>query len=463
MRSAVGRYSDHRHPGGMHRGERKGGAMRMIHGRMRSSAGRLAKASLAAAALAAGVLTLGAGTDGAGAATSSAPGVTANSITVGTISTQTGPISANFASLIYGEKAYFDYINAQGGINGRKIDLKYTLDDGGNPSTFTQLAKTLVLQDHVFAVTGVATAFFTPNIFVEAGIPTYGYNVTENWNGPSNLFAAGGSVIYLPAGAPGFAYVVDQTHAKKLAVVAYGIASSAASCQSDANILSKDGYDVVYTDYNIAYPGTTVGVDVQRMKQAGADFVLSCMDVQGNVTMARAIKQYGGGITQLWLNGNDQQTLNQNESLMQGIYFYVAHVPFIAPTSEYPGLKLYITEMKKYEPAYVDDEVAIQGWESAALFAQGVKMAGSNLTQANVIKQTNTLTDFTAGGLPVPTNWTTGHTGHKPPYCGAYIRAVGDKYEPALNTSKKSVFVCFGSINANHPKPESLPPGTPNG
>jgi ABC-type branched-subunit amino acid transport system substrate-binding protein len=433
---------------------------------MKSRLGILAKTAMAAAALAAGIVTLGgsAGLSGsAGAATSNAPGVTANSITVGTISTQTGPISSNFSSLIYGEKAYFDYINAQGGINGRKIDYKYTLDDAGDPSTFTQLAKTLVLQDHVFAVTGVATAFFTPNIFVEAKIPTYGYNVTENWNGPSNLFAAGGSVIYLPAGAPGFAYVVDQTHAKKLAVVAYGVASSAAACQSDANSLTKAGYQVVYTDFKIGYPGTTVATDVQRMKQAGADFVLSCMDVTGNVTMARAIKQYGGGITQLWLNGNDQQTLNQNESLMQGIYFYVAHVPFTAPTSEYPGLKLYLTEMKKYEPAYAQDEVAIQGWESAALFAQGVKMAGKNLTQANVIKDTNTLTDFTAGGLTVPTNWTTGHTGHAPPYCGAYIQAVGDKYIPALDPSKKSVFVCFGSVNANHPKPETAPAGTPNG
>jgi ABC-type branched-subunit amino acid transport system substrate-binding protein len=433
--------------------------------RRRSGRGVMAKALLAGATLAAGFVTLGGSAGSAGAAaTGSVPGVTKTSITVGTISTQTGPISSNFSSLIYGEKAYFDYVNAQGGINGRKIDYKYALDDGGNPSTFTQLAKTLVLQDHVFAVTGVATAFFTPNIFVEAKVPTYGYNVTENWAGPSNLFAVGGSVIYLPAGAPEAAYVVDQTHAKKIAVVAYGVASSAAACQSDAEGLSKAGYQVVYSDYKINYPGTTVATDVQRMKQAGADFVLSCMDVQGNVTMARAIKQYGGGITQLWLNGNDQQTLNQNESLMQGIYFYTSHVPFIASTSEYPGLKLYLTEMKKYEPAYVDDEVAIQGWESAALFAEGVKMAGNNLTQANVIKEDNSLTDFTAGGLAVPINWkSAGHSGHKPPYCAAFIRAVGDKYEPALDTNSKSVFVCFGSINSNHPKPESAPPGTPNG
>jgi ABC-type branched-subunit amino acid transport system substrate-binding protein len=415
----------------------------------------------AVAVAAAGVAMLGVT---AGAASASAPGVTANSITVGSISTQTGPISSNFASLIHGEEAYFDYVNATGGINGRKILYKYKLDDGGNPSQFNQLANTLINQDHVFAITGVATAFFTPNLFVEAKIPTYGYNVTNNWSPQPNLFAAGGSVNYLPAGAPETAYVVDQTHATSIAVLAYGIASSAAACQAQATDLAKAGYKVSYTDFNIAYPGTTVATDVQRMKQAGSNFVVSCMDVQGNITMARAIKQYGLHITQLWLNGNDQQTLNENESLMQGIYFDIAHVPFIAPVSEYPGLKLYETEMKKYAPGYVDDEVAIQGWESASLFAEGVQMAGPDLTQAKVIAADNSLTTFTAGGLTVPTNWkSAGHAGHAPPYCVAYIKVVGDKYVPALETAKKSVFVCFGSVNANHPKPEKLKPGTPNG
>ena len=87
--------------------------------------------------------------------------MTANSITVGTISTQTGTLAANSSSVIYGERAYFDYINAQGGVNGRKIDYKYALDDGGNPTIFNQLANTLINQDHVFAVTGVATIFFS--------------------------------------------------------------------------------------------------------------------------------------------------------------------------------------------------------------------------------------------------------------------------------------------------------------
>ncbi len=397
----------------------------------------------------------------ASSSTGSAPGVTSNSITVGTISTQTGTLAANFSSLIQGERAYFDYVNAQGGVNGRRIDYKYALDDGGNPTTFNQLANTLINQDHVFAVTGVGTAFFSPSLFVESGIPTYGYNVTGNWSQAPNLFAAGGSVEYYPAGAPAVAYLARETHSKSIAVVAYGIAASSDACQAGETSLKAAGYDVSYSDLNISYPGSTVATDVQRMKQAGSDLVVSCMDVQGNINMARAIKQYGLHMTQLWLNGNDQSTLNQNESLMQGVYFSISHVPFSAPQSEYPGLKLYVTEMKKYEPNYLDDELAIQGWESAALFVQGVKMAGNDLTWANVVKADNSLTSFTAGGLRSPTNWKdAGHSGHAPPYCGAFIKVSGDKYVPALNKGN-NVFVCFDSIDPTKNPIYPLPAGTP--
>ena len=409
----------------------------------------------------AGALVVASTTTAGAQSASSAPGVTANSITVGTISTQTGVLASNFGSLIHGEKAYFDYINAQGGVNGRKIDYKYQLDDGGNPTTFNQLANTLINQDHVFAVTGVGTAFFTPNLFVESGIPTYGYNVTGNWAGAKNLFAAGGSVQYYPAGAPSVGYTSRQTHSPSIAFVAYGIAASADACQAEQAALKAAGYNISYSDLKINYPGTTAATDVQRMKQAGSNMVVSCMDVQGNITMARAIKQYGLHITQLWFNGNDKQTLNANQSLMQGIYFNIAHVPFSAPQKDYPGLKLYLTEMKKYEPNYAEDEVAIQGWESAVLFVEGVKMAGQNLSWANVINADNSLTAFTANGLTSPTNWKdAGHSGHAPPYCSAFIKVQGKQYVPTLNKGK-NVFVCFQSINPKKDPVYPLPPGTP--
>ena len=61
---------------------------------------------------------------------------------------------------------------------------------------------------------------------------------------------------------------------------------------------------------------------------------------------------------------------------MKGVYFSIAHVPYPPPSAHYPGLALFLNTMKKYEPKYANDEVAIQGWQSAALFAAGVKAAG---------------------------------------------------------------------------------------
>ncbi len=104
-------------------------------------------------------------------------------------------------------------VNAQGGINGRKLVLAYNLDDGGQPSQFTQLTHTLIDQDHAFAVM-VASYWFTPNYFVETHTPTYGYNVSGNWQGPDNLFAAGGSVQNYSAGVPGLRLPDQQDRSK---------------------------------------------------------------------------------------------------------------------------------------------------------------------------------------------------------------------------------------------------------
>ena len=88
-------------------------------------------------------------------------------------------------------------------------------------------------------------------------------------------------------------------------------------------------------------------------------------------------------------------------------------------------------------------------------------MAGNDLTWANVIKEDNSLTSFTAGGLTTPTNWkSAGHSGHAPPYCAAFIKVSGLKYVPTLNTGK-NVFNCFESIDPKKNPVFPLPPGTP--
>ncbi|HEU4973434.1 MAG TPA: ABC transporter substrate-binding protein [Gaiellaceae bacterium] len=86
----------------------------------------------------------------AGAAPAADPGVTSSSILLGGTVPLTGEAAA-FGSVGPGAKAYFDYENAKGGVNGRKIDYRY-YDDGYNPAQTVQLTRRLVEQDRVFAV-----------------------------------------------------------------------------------------------------------------------------------------------------------------------------------------------------------------------------------------------------------------------------------------------------------------------
>jgi branched-chain amino acid transport system substrate-binding protein len=78
------------------------------------------------------------------------PGVSSSTITIGGTVPITGP-AALFGSVGRGAEAYFKYVNAHGGVNGRKIRYVY-LDDAYDPARTVQLTRQLVEQEHVFAV-----------------------------------------------------------------------------------------------------------------------------------------------------------------------------------------------------------------------------------------------------------------------------------------------------------------------
>jgi branched-chain amino acid transport system substrate-binding protein len=87
---------------------------------------------------------------GATARTEDAPGVTATKIVLGATAPLSGAASA-FASVERGAAAYFAYVNAHGGVNGRTIDYRIS-DDGFDPSRTVPETRKLVEQDKVFAI-----------------------------------------------------------------------------------------------------------------------------------------------------------------------------------------------------------------------------------------------------------------------------------------------------------------------
>ena len=80
----------------------------------------------------------------------SAPGITASSITIGSTQPLTGPAAPGYSEISQASEAYFQYVNAHGGIFGRKINY-IVKNDQYNPSITSTMTRQLVLNDNVFA------------------------------------------------------------------------------------------------------------------------------------------------------------------------------------------------------------------------------------------------------------------------------------------------------------------------
>jgi branched-chain amino acid transport system substrate-binding protein len=117
------------------------------------------------------------------------PGATDTEIKIGNIMPYSGPASA-YATIGKTEQAYFNKINAEGGINGRKINF-ISYDDGYSPPKAVEQARKLVEADEVLlvfnplgtpsnsAIQKYMNAKKVPQIFVSSG--------AAKWNDPKNF------------------------------------------------------------------------------------------------------------------------------------------------------------------------------------------------------------------------------------------------------------------------------------
>src|SRR5437763_1819299 len=87
------------------------------------------------------------------ATVSAEPGVTADTILIGQSVALTGPAADLGTEMRDGALAYFRYVNAHGGVFGRKIELR-TLDDGYEPERAATNTRNLINQTGVFALFG---------------------------------------------------------------------------------------------------------------------------------------------------------------------------------------------------------------------------------------------------------------------------------------------------------------------
>ncbi|HXZ83307.1 MAG TPA: ABC transporter substrate-binding protein [Acidimicrobiales bacterium] len=397
-------------------------------------------------------------------------GVYPNRIVVGGLSSITGPLPADFAPAIAGAQAYFDLVNADGGVNGRKIDFAYRLDDQSDPSLDASQARTLVQQDHVFAVVPVATPSFSGGPFLsQHDVPTFGLNVNPNvdWAGPS-MYGNTGSYTAFTSAQLQAAYLAEQHDVRAAALIAYNISQSRQGCQGVANAFHQYGIRIAFEDLAVPVPAFDLQADVTRMKSLRVDMVTSCLDLTGDILLSHTMQQDGmTGVTQYWFDGYDVSALKTYASAMQGVYFMLQHVPFEVTQlypRRYPSMDRFEAALKRYAPGNPPSEAALAGWTSADLFVTGLRAIGRDVTRTRLVAAINKMTLYTAHGLVSPIDWRTDHTGVSTIYnCSVFVQVQGNRFVPVY-TTPPSVFSCFPVPNPAHGpirKVVPLPPGVP--
>ncbi len=228
-------------------------------------------------------------------------------IRVGIITSATSPVGgAAFTGPRDGAKAWFERLNARGGIDGRPVEVRQC-DDGGSGVGNNECVHRLIDEDKVVAlVATTALDYAGADRVSRARVPDIGgqpigaaYDTYPHLYGiygslaPRDGTPGWGGALY--GGTEVYRYFAHEHGARTAAVVSYNQAASAAYARLVARGLKAEGYRVVTEEVDFALPNfRAVAAD---LKEQGADLVFDALDTHGNAQLCEAMDKVGAEVT----------------------------------------------------------------------------------------------------------------------------------------------------------------------
>ena len=389
-----------------------------------------------------GMVTVTTSAGAAGGLTASAPGVTPKTITVGLITEESGSGASGAYGIPQSFKARIDLQNAEGGVDGRKLQV--VVEDDQSQSSDNGTAAAALVAKGVFAIDdNSAFAYGAASPLQQQGIPVVGggYDAFE-WTTASytNMFSTAYGVF---GGTQQPRYTISPTLLKKagatnFAVLGYSISpSSSGAAANEAVSLKQAGFKVGYLDTSLPFGTVNVTATALQMKAAGVDSMVA--EIDGNTELALITAGEQAGIKWKYVvlaTGYGSQWLTNPTAVAdsQKLYFGVLQTPVELHT---PATIQQQAAFKKYAGfTGVPDFGWSEGWESAGLLIEGLQVAGKNPTRQSFITNLRKVTSWNDSGLlaePINFEHTTS-PGTK--LCGYTVQLVGKKFVP---TSTKPV------------------------
>ena len=327
-------------------------------------------------------------------------GVTSTTITTGNVSTLSGPVPGLFQGTVNGVKAYYDYINSQGGVDGRTLVQKVgddALECTQNKNQVASLASgvfAFVGSESVVDGCGVPTTpSSTPVVYAEALTPQ-----TQNLKN-------GFSPLPLPPGFITGPYLkIKQQYPADVKSVGILYSSTAAfPTHAQEYAMAQSGWKVTY-QRGFAPTETQFTSDVLRMKNEGVKILWLVNTTADDAGIVQQAYQQNWHPLIVLYNGYDHKFEQiAGNAASNGVLNFNQQAMYLGEDAKsVPAVATFTTWMNKANPGYTPDLFSVYGWEAAALFVQGLRGAGSNPTQASVLAALHNIHSFDANGLSAP-------------------------------------------------------------
>jgi len=398
----------------------------------------------------------GPGGGGSGDGGGDVPGVTDDTIKIGTTQPLTGPAAPGYARISKAMEAYFDHVNAEGGIHGRKIEL-IVEDDGYNPTITAEKTRKLVLQDKVFALAGaLGTPTHTavldfirqnkvPDLMVSSG--------SLSWNQPEKYpYTFGWQTDYIREGKILATYAQKEFEGKTFCSFGQGDDLGADGVKGVETVLGGDALKAKET-YSVS--NTNVAPQIGKLQAAGCDVVFGFM-IPGFTALALGTSAQLGYKPQWVISsvGADPASLagylkENAEALTQGV-IGALYLPVIEENNSW--IKLFTEINEKYSDGAALDYTSLHGYAMAYAIAQALAAAGEDPTRESLIEA---MEDGAVSRGPSPTPYAYAADDHSG-MTGSYVTQI-DKLKVKVLTPPMVTDDGDGPVE-EHTEPEEEAP-----
>ncbi len=365
------------------------------------------------------------------------PGASDTEIKLGQTMPYSGPLSG-FITLAKAEIAYFDMINAQGGVNGRKIRM-ISLDDGFSPPKTVELTRQLVELDQVLAISGsLGTATnasvqkylngkHVPQLFLASG--------ASRWADPEHFpYTMTLTPIYQAEARIYATYVLKEVPNPRVAVLYQNDDFGKDFLKGFRDRLGEKADAIVVRAVSYEVTDPTVDSQVIDLASTKANVFLNITTPKFAVQAIRKAHELGWKPMQFVDNPAASINIVMRPAGIDASKGVMSAAFVKDPTDpqlkDDPEFQAWVAWMKKYYPAgSLEDPQNVVGYVQAQTMVQVLKQCGDNLTRENVMKQAASLKDFHPAMLLKGLNMTTGPTDYEPMEEMALQRFNGERFE----------------------------------